>query len=286
MKKLFWLTAPVALLITMTGMRLDPSSAGAPVSSTGAPGEVNCTTSGCHDDGVPNTGTAQTALLIEGNPEAYTPGQSYNITIRITDPNVVRFGYQLVALTPDGKNAGNFEVIDEERTQVIQNHLKLTDRQYATYTYDGTAAVKTGESEWKIRWTAPEKNEGDVQFYLATVSANDDNTDKGDRVYTMSRSLAAPMISSVSAHESSVNYIQVVSTEHNFIEIASKFSKGEVLKADVVNMQGKSISLGEINFSNAVGRYRIATPNLPTGAYILNLTNSSTSLTQKFIINY
>ncbi|MES2767340.1 MAG: choice-of-anchor V domain-containing protein [Bacteroidota bacterium] len=285
MKKLLWLTAPVAFILTMTGMRLDPTSAGAPVSSTGAPGEVNCTTSGCHDDGTPNTGTAQTFLKIEGNPQAYTPGQSYDVTVQIADADVVRFGYQLVALTGDGKNAGNFTVLDEERTQVIQNHLKLTDRQYATYTYDGTAALKTGESEWKIRWTAPETNAGDVQFYLATVSANDDNTDKGDRVYTMSREFAAPMISSVSAHEGSLDYVQVVSSEHNFIELAAKFSKPEVLKAEIVNVQGESVSLGEIEFSNSVGRYRIASPNLASGAYILRLHNSSRSLTQKLLIH-
>ncbi len=285
MKKLFWLTAPAAFILTFMGMRLDPTSAGAPVSSTGAPGEVNCTTSGCHDDGSLNTGSAQTFLKIEGNPQAYTPGKSYDVTVQITDTDVVRFGYQLVALTNDGKNAGNFTILDEDRTQILQNHLKLTDRQYATYTYDGTAALKTGENEWKIKWTAPEDNAGDVQFYLATVSANDDNTDKGDRVYTMSRVLAAPLVSSVSAHESSLHYVSVISAEHNFIELAGKFLKPEVLKAEVVNLKGEAVSLGEVEFSTSVGRYRIASPNLAAGAYILRLHNSSRAITQKLIIH-
>lgn len=284
MKKLLWLTAPAAFVMTMMGMRLGPASAGAPVSSTGAPGEVNCTTSGCHDDGTPNTGTAKTFLKIEGAPEAYMPGKSYDVTVQIADKDVVRFGYQLVALTLDGKNAGNFTVVDEVRTQVIQNHLELTDRQYATYTYDGTAALKTGETEWKMRWTAPESNAGEVQFYLATVSANDDGTDNGDRVYTMSSTLAAPMVSGVSAHESLLNFVRVISSEHNFIEVAAKFLKPEVLKAEVVNMRGEPVSLGNISFSGDVGRYRIASPNLPAGAYVLKLHNSSASFTQKFII--
>lgn len=285
MKKILWLTAPVAFLMTMMGMRLDPTSAGAPVSSTGAPGEVNCTTSGCHDDGTPNTGTAQTTLLIEGNPQSYTPGKSYDVTVQITDPDVVRFGYQLVALNSQGKNAGNFTILDAERTQIIQNHLKLTDRQYATYTYDGTAALKKGENEWKVKWIAPEENAGDVQFYLATVSANDDNTDKGDHVYTMSRVFAAPLASSVSAHENSQDYVRVISAEHNFIEVAGKFSSSELLKADIITLQGETFSLGDVEFSPSVGRYRIASPNLAAGAYILRLHNRSQSLTQKFIIH-
>src|SRR5688572_5140306 len=73
-------------------------SDGAPVSSTGAPDESTCALSGCHSDFPVNSGTAFSEINVEGSAGTYIPGKTYKITTRISDPGIIRFGFQLVAL--------------------------------------------------------------------------------------------------------------------------------------------------------------------------------------------
>lgn len=164
------------------------SSSGAPAGHTGAPGEGSCATMGCHDDNITNSGTA--ILNIDmGTATHYTPGQTYAIKVQISDADVERFGFQLTALTNDSANAGNFQLTDPVRTQTVKSQYKFQEREYVTYTYDGTDAINTGMSEWTVNWKAPSINKGPVTFYASAVSANDDESDQGDHVYTKSKML-------------------------------------------------------------------------------------------------
>lgn len=185
----------LSLIVTITlsaivAMTPEKSSSGAPASHTGAPGEKNCTTSGCHDDHDINSGTAQLKIEV-GSISQYEPGKTYPVKVSISDADVVRFGFQIVALTNNNSVAGKFSLTDTYRTQFIKNLDQFTDRQYVTYSYDGTDAVSTGLGEWTMNWTAPSTNVGPVTFYAAGVSANDDESDKGDFVYTTSSKIDA-----------------------------------------------------------------------------------------------
>lgn len=161
------------------------SSSGAPPSHTGAPGEKTCAVSGCHDDNTVNNGTAELKLELGNGETHFTPGQTYPIKVKISDQKVSRFGFQIVALeTKTLKDAGTFQISDSARTQLVSNLHNLTDRKYVTYTFDGTDAIEDGKGEWTINWTAPIDAKKGVTFYLAAVSANDDMSDKGDKVYT------------------------------------------------------------------------------------------------------
>ena len=62
--------------------------------------------------------------------------------------------------------------------------LKLQERTYVTYTFNGTDEIAKGIGEWTVDWTAPENTNEPVSFYVAAVSGNDDMSDKGDMVYT------------------------------------------------------------------------------------------------------
>lgn len=190
-KKSIAIIIGAGLSLGMMALVPEKSSSGAPASHTGAPGEVTCAVSTCHDDNSVNSGSAQ--LFIDlGQAKNYVPGQEYNIKVRITDPGVQRFGFQIVALTDIGKlNAGDFVLTDTYRTQITKNDKGMQDRQYVTYTYDGTDAVQTGVGEWSLKWKAPAQDIGAVTFYASGVSGNDDETDKGDHVYTVSKKLVA-----------------------------------------------------------------------------------------------
>ncbi len=181
----------IATAVTITAMVPERSSSGAPASHTGAPGEQTCATTGCHDDNSVNSGSAKLNIDM-GTTIAYVPNQTYTIKVKITDNSIERFGFQLVALVnTDTANSGTFQITDSYRTQMTHNKYQFNDRQYVTYTFDGTDAVSTGIGEWEVNWVAPSSNVGPITFYAAAVSANDDGMDKGDYVYTVAKTINA-----------------------------------------------------------------------------------------------
>jgi hypothetical protein len=180
----------VIVMIAIMAMSPEKSSSGAPPSHTGAPGEATCATIGCHDDNTTNNGTAKLTINM-GGATHYVPGQTYPVSVQITDPSITRFGFQVVALAANKQNAGSFSLADGLRTQFAKNTKEFADRQYVTYTFNGTDAVSAGKGEWLMNWTAPSSNIGAVTFYASAVSANDDESDKGDHVYTTSNTLIA-----------------------------------------------------------------------------------------------
>ena len=189
MKKKIILNLAVVLPIFIMAFA-ERSSSGAPASHTGAPGEKTCATAGCHDDHQPNAGTAKLSIDVASGTTQYVAGKTYPIKIRIEDAGVNRFGFQMVALADQTKeNAGTFTITDPERTQFMKNEFELMDRKYVTYTFNGTDAVSDGVGEWIINWTAPASVTGKITFYVGAVSANDDESDKGDIVYTASHTV-------------------------------------------------------------------------------------------------
>lgn len=182
--KHFVVTLCIATSVLIMAMMPEKSSSGGPPSHTGAPGEASCATGGCHDDNSVNAGSAVLNIDI-GTITNYTPGQTYPIKVRITESSVTRFGFQILALAnSNNSNIGTFQVTDSVRTQLTKNQYKLFDREYVTYSYNGTDPVSPGTGEWTMNWKAPSTDVGPVTFYASGVSANDDETDKGDHVYT------------------------------------------------------------------------------------------------------
>jgi len=173
----------VASFAILTAMVNGPSSSGSPAAHTGAPGEKNCATSGCHDDNALNSGNAEIGLDL-GGASAYSPKKTYPITISISDPAIKRFGFQVVAISEaTGKSIGRFYITDPKKTQLLSNDAQFPDREYVTYTFDGTEAISDGNASWTFQWKAPSKDAGAVKFYVGAVSANDNENDKGDIVY-------------------------------------------------------------------------------------------------------
>lgn len=190
MKKAITLLSFAVTIVLAYAAMPGPSSSGAPASHTGAPGEKTCATTGCHDDNAINEGTASVTIELGDGIKKYIAGQTYPVKIRITDTNKQRFGFQLTAMNAETQtNLGNFIITDTKRTQTVKNAYALKEREYVTYTFNGTDAVSNGVGEWIVNWIAPKNSTEPVTFYVGAVSANDDMTDKGDKVYTSSLTL-------------------------------------------------------------------------------------------------
>ncbi len=187
--KIFFLSV-VLLAIVIIAASPERSSSGAPGAHTGAPGEQTCATSGCHDDNSVNSGKASLSIEVGSSVTNYVPGKTYAVKVSISEKDVKRFGFQLLALNnATSSSVGTFQISDAGRTQLVKNTQAFSDREYVTYSFNGTDASSEGMSEWIVNWTAPATNLGPVTFYAAGVSANDDMTDKEDHVYTSSKVL-------------------------------------------------------------------------------------------------
>jgi uncharacterized protein (TIGR03437 family) len=149
---------------------------GPPASFSGAPNERTCTL--CHG-GNPNTGSGTVTITFPG--ASYVPNQTYAIQVTVSDPNAVRWGFELTARADanSGVEAGTMASTDG-MTQVVQADVL----QWIEHTLQGTRVGKRQSATFQFNWTAPAANSGTIVFYAAAVAANGDGTNTGDLVYT------------------------------------------------------------------------------------------------------
>lgn len=163
-----------------------------PAGRTGAPNESNCTV--CHI-GTLNAGPGK--VEIEGIPSAYTAGQEFTLTVRVSHPDRSRWGFQITALDSQNRPAGTMSAIDTTQTAVVNGTGNLQGRTYVEHRSAGTFPGQRNGASWQVRWTAPSTDVGRVTFYAAGNAANANNESSGDSIYTTSEMMpsnGAPMI--------------------------------------------------------------------------------------------
>jgi hypothetical protein len=171
-----------AIAISSRGLKEAQAYAeGPPAGRTGAPGELTCGTSECHNN-TPNSGPGQFSIIA---PDSYEPGKIYQITVRhvTSDPSRMRWGFQLTVLDQANNKAGNLQKINDF-TSILDNDGPGFSRQYIEHTRSGTFAGTTGGGSWTFNWIAPAENVGSVVFYAAGNQANNDGNSTGDQIYT------------------------------------------------------------------------------------------------------
>ncbi|HET6225608.1 MAG TPA: choice-of-anchor V domain-containing protein [Bacteroidia bacterium] len=278
------LYSAIALLPIFIMAKMPESlSFGAPVSSTGAPDEATCTKSGCHDDNPLNKGNATLNVKIGDNITKYIPGKTYPITIRIAENGVNRFGFQAVALKDnDHLNAGTMLITDEARTQIVSNEITLQDRMYVTYTYPGTDPLVPGVGEWTMNWTAPQQNAGPVTLYVASVSANDDHSDKGDHVYTTSLTLSPDDQTSVKENDGELPATVCINGISKEVRISMQLQNEKRVKCALYNMEGRMV---KILFDEKITSIDKAFElDVAAGIYIVRMTSENKEKNTKISI--
>ena len=151
---------------------------------TGAPNEGNCTQ--CHAGNALNDSDGSLILTI---PENYSPGETYDIVVKLSHPGQKRWGFEMTALNSSGTRAGTFATADGN-TQVST----AGGKQYIKQTLSGVATDKADSNSWTFKWTAPTTDVGTITFYAAGNAANSDFTFLGDYIYTQKATSDAPPI--------------------------------------------------------------------------------------------
>lgn len=164
----------IAIILGLGNSGLHPvqSSSG----YTGAPGDSNCGAS-CHTGGNPNL---DGNITISGLPPTIQGGQTYTITVTLTNPNgnAVRGGFQLLALTGTNTNAGSMSN-PSANTQI---------RTAGTKNYFGHAPSinfpASNELVYTVDWQAPTSAGSNpiIKFFASGVIGNGANGNDNDRV--------------------------------------------------------------------------------------------------------
>lgn len=145
---------------------------GPPPNMTGGFGGETCHM--CHNDDPLNAPGG--SLRVTGVPEAYTPGQSYRLTVALAREGLYTAGFQMTARTAAGATAGSWRVLDE-RASVAGAFVQHTSK--------GTRVPSDGENRWEVEWTAPDRGAGEIVFNAAGNASNDDASALGDFIYTV-----------------------------------------------------------------------------------------------------
>jgi hypothetical protein len=163
------------------------SSAGPTPSHTNAPGEGNCTA--CHGDFPLNSGTG--SVSISALPASYTPNQQISITVTTSQSDAIIYGFQLVAIDSQGRQAGTFMLQQQTppQTQIMNGIVNGNTRSYVSHTVAGVIPTMFGSKSWTFTWRAPSAGVGTVRFYVAGNAANSDSGTSGDYIYTSTRSI-------------------------------------------------------------------------------------------------
>jgi hypothetical protein len=152
---------------------------GPPAQVTGGFGGESCIA--CHSGNALNDGAGQ--LTLQGFPERYTPGTSYDLELTLSRPPMIAAaGFQLAVRLADSTQAGTIQVLAED-----QAHIALLDErgvQYAHHKLVEPAPPAAETVRWKLSWTAPEAI-GEIFVHAASVAGDGDESQTGDYVYTL-----------------------------------------------------------------------------------------------------
>lgn len=185
---------PLPLLVVIIWILL-PSSAtgygkGPKPASTNAPGELSCGGDECHTLNPINSGPGQ--LILAEFPAKYRPGESYRITVTLSQQGQKRWGFQTTTLDAHAQPAGEFILLSEKLTRLKSAPAEDgSERNYIEHTLDGSFMAASGPVSWNFLWRAPKEDRGPIYIYTAANAANFNKKPWGDFIYTRIDTIAA-----------------------------------------------------------------------------------------------
>jgi hypothetical protein len=172
---------PVAVFVIALPLAVSAFKEGPYPNVTGGFGEQTCRL--CHLDNPLNAPGG--AVNLEGIPPAFTPGQTYPVTVTISREGLRRGGFEIAARFAAGKQrgrqAGSWRLVDT-RAQLIPGAVDKA-LVFVQHNQIGSRAPAPGSNRWTMEWTAPAASAGVVQFNVAANASNNDDSPLGDYIY-------------------------------------------------------------------------------------------------------
>ena len=244
---------------------------GSPSGNTGSPDDgQTCAHSGCHS----GTALAREGLITTDVPASgYLEGQSYIVTVTVTEPGITKFGFQASPQDDAGNALGTMTVVDAGAT-------KLTGGgKYITHTSAGTAG--SGTRSWTFSWT-PDGTTGDVTFYSAVNASNAGGNASGDKIYFGSLTIIEdPANNPVSVQDSQILQSTISQQGNNLYVEVSAVEAGELLLI-ISDLNGRTT--GSYIYPSSTGVYRISADTYTPGTYIATFFVNGKRTAQKFMV--
>ncbi|MCE3229872.1 MAG: hypothetical protein K0S32_4423 [Bacteroidetes bacterium] len=267
MKKITTLLTLGTLVLGLTSFVI---SSGGMIGQTGSPGEGTC--AACHGGG-----GGQTSVSITGNPaftgNQYVPGQTYTVTITVSNGSFSKFGFDCEILNSSNANAGNMSA-----AFAGVQFANAGSKKNATHTGISSSGV------WSFEWVAP--TSGNATIYAAGNAVDGTGSTGSDKAGHTSLALTAlgtdirkesvlsteiTLYPNPSANEISLNY--------------QLLNEGKV-KIDLYNLSGQVVAtiLDEEQQSGVHVVNKALPLDLAAGIYIAKLEMNGKVSAQKMFI--
>jgi len=264
MKKTLFFVAVIAIaLVSMSNQRGRGLAFGP---ATGAPGESGstCGQSSCHSSGAFNP-SLKVYLSQDGeHVESYLPGETYSVSLKINHTGLPNgYGFQMVCLEDDTDNNPINNFIDLPNG--IGEIFLLDDRQYVEQ--NGRLPV---DSIW-MTWVAPERETGDITFYVAANAINNNSSPSGDGAASGSFTFKEAIGLSTKDQEPQ-EIITYPNPTTNTINISDNITVQNLV---IFNLSGHKLLSQQSD--------KLDISHLDSGIYILKITDTSGRVTIQLI---
>lgn len=245
--------------------------------STMAPGDgIFCST--CHFGGNYDPEINMTLLdpVLEEAVTEYVPGKTYKVIINISaSNNPGGYGFQALVL----KDADN-TAVNNWVTAITQNTNFRTisnGRQY----FEQNRRLATNEFE--AEWTAPEESTGDITFYLAGNAVNGNGNTSGDSPAANSVTFPEKVVTSAAFPDAEISMDFSPNPVFNDLWIRFNTRVSKTYTVHILDMNGREWINKEITSwpGESVGKIELTT--LPSGRYIIAVTDGAGALTKRII---
>ena len=269
MKKIYFFF--VCILVVAASLLLDNTnthsrSNGSPESASGSPSDgVTCAKSGCHA----GTASAQDNMITSNIPAAgYIPGQTYTITVSITQAGISKFGFSISPQNSSGAVLGSLVI-----TNTAQTQLKNVGHQYVTHTSGGNAG--TGSKTWSFDWIAPTVGTGAVPFYAAVNATNANGTSSGDQIYTDVYTVEEDITTGIQANMNDVDFAVFPNpVEGNTAQVSFNDNASSTSRIRVMSLNGTVVNeISHNATSNGNQHAALNLENLAKGVYFVEVQN-------------
>ena len=247
---------------------------GAPVQASGAPADNNrtCATSGCHS----GSASDRDGLITSNVPSTgYIPGETYTMTVSITEAGISKWGFQATAQNSAGDLQGTYTLTNAAQTRLAAG---TNGAKYVTHTTAGNSG-STGSKTWSFDWTAPAAGTGTVNFYTAAMASNNNGGTAGDLVYKDQLVLEEDLTTSAASTNAALSF-NVFPNPTAGQEIVITTSKSSQASRLVIYNALGGIVKSE-NF--AAGQHKVDVSKIPAGLYFIWLDQAGEKSMKRFI---
>ena len=250
---------------------------------TGAPGQGTC--NNCHTTYANNSGPGVLTLNIGGGITQYVPGQTYTVTVTISQSSITAFDFQLTNRPASGGTVavGNFLITDASRTMLTNGNFGGSGSgiNYVEGTACGVDVTSPGNNQWTFNWKAPTNAVGNITFYLGAIAANFNNQNTGD--YTYSKTLQLSAVTGINDLDAMIDCNLYPNPASQFASVEIEFNRAVSFEISLTNILGEKLFLESVTESKSVQR-TIPLIKFPDGIYFIGIKTEQGTINKKLII--